>query len=101
MANYPEFVSIKFAIARAGAIAVPFNYLYRESELAFVLADSGCRVLVTMTEYGTLDYQQMLDGIAPGWDTAAFAYRPDGTDTVPGLRAVVVLDTGGTPATVR
>ncbi len=97
MANYPEFVSIKFAIARAGAIAVPFNYLYRESELAFVLADSGCRVLVTMTEYGTLDYQQMLDGIAPGWDTAAFAYRPDGTDTVPGLRAVVVLDTGGTP----
>lgn len=97
MANYPEFVSIKFAIARAGAIAVPFNYLYRESELAFVLADSGCRVLVTMTQYGTLDYQQMLDGIAPGWDTAAFAHRPDGTDMVPGLRAVVVLDTGGRP----
>ncbi|WP_059020774.1 class I adenylate-forming enzyme family protein [Mycobacterium sp. M26] len=97
MANYPEFVTIKFAIARVGAIAVPFNYLYRESELAFVLADSGCRVLVTMTQYGTLDYQQMLDGIAPGWDSGAFATRPDDTDTVPDLRAVVVLDTGGTP----
>src|ERR1700676_1084736 len=30
MANYPEFVAVKFAIARAGAIAVPFNYLYKQ-----------------------------------------------------------------------
>src|SRR6186997_1404125 len=29
MANYAEFVAIKFAIARAGAIAVPLNHLYR------------------------------------------------------------------------
>ena len=29
MANYPEFVPVKFAIAAAGAVAVPFNYLYR------------------------------------------------------------------------
>ena len=51
MANYPEFVAIKFAIARAGAIAVPLNYLYRSEELRFVLADSGCRVVVTMTGF--------------------------------------------------
>ena len=25
MANYPEFVAIKFAIARSGAVAVPLN----------------------------------------------------------------------------
>jgi fatty-acyl-CoA synthase len=63
MANYPEFVAIKFAIARAGAIAVPLNYLYRSEELRFVLADSGCRVVVTMTGCADLDYQTMLDGI--------------------------------------
>jgi fatty-acyl-CoA synthase len=63
MANYPEFVAIKFAIARAGAIAVPLNYLYRTEELRFVLADSGCRVVITMTGFAGLDYQAMLDDI--------------------------------------
>ena len=75
MANYPEFVPIKFAISRVGAIAVPFNFLYKQDELAFVLADSGCRVLVTMTGFGGLDYPSMLDAIAPGWDAAGYADR--------------------------
>jgi fatty-acyl-CoA synthase len=96
MANYPEFVAVKFAIARAGAIAVPFNYLYRLDELRYVLAQSGCRVLVTMTGFGGLDYQSMLDGIANGWDTAGFAHRPQREDdAVPALRSVVLLDTDG------
>jgi fatty-acyl-CoA synthase len=64
MANYPQFAAIKFAIARAGAVAVPLNYLYRREELHFVLADAGCRVVVTMTGFADLDYQTMLDGIS-------------------------------------
>jgi fatty-acyl-CoA synthase len=96
MANYPEFVTVKFAISRIGAIAVPFNFLYKHDELAYVLADSGCRVLVTMTGFDGLDYQQMLDGIAAGWDSVGFAHRPDrGDDPVPNLRHVVLLDTDG------
>ncbi|MDR3661818.1 MAG: class I adenylate-forming enzyme family protein [Mycobacterium sp.] len=97
MANYPDFVSLKFAIARVGAVAVPFNYLYRENELAFVLADSGCRVLITMTEFGTLDYQEMLDGIVPGWDSPGFSGRTRETARASELCHVVVLDTGGEP----
>jgi fatty-acyl-CoA synthase len=94
MANYPEFVTIKFAISRAGAIAVPFNFLYKQSELAYVLADSGCRVLVTMTGFGGLDYQSMLDRIAPGWDSADFADRRESDDdALPALRHVVLLET--------
>jgi fatty-acyl-CoA synthase len=93
MANYPEFVAVKFAIARAGAIAVPFNYLYRRDELAFVLADSSCRVLVSMTGFGSLDYQTMLDEIVPGWDTDAFARRPASAGPVCTLRHVVLLAT--------
>ena len=65
MANYPEFVTVKFAIARVGAIAVPFNYLYRQDELRYVLADSGCRVVMTMTGFLGLDYQSILDDITP------------------------------------
>jgi fatty-acyl-CoA synthase len=85
MANYPQFVTVKFAIARAGAIAVPLNFLYRRDELRYVLADSGCRVVVTMTGFRGLDYQSMLDGIAPGWDAA--------TSDTPWT--VVLLDTDG------
>ncbi|ORA62979.1 class I adenylate-forming enzyme family protein [Mycobacteroides franklinii] len=94
MANYPEFVTVKFAIARTGAVAVPFNYLYRTEELAHVLADSGCSVLVAMTEHGGLDYQSMLDSIAPGWDEPGFADRAHGDGAAPALRHVVLLRTG-------
>jgi fatty-acyl-CoA synthase len=87
MANYLEFVPVKFAIARAGAVAIPFNYLYRQGELGYVLRQSACNVLVTMTSFAGLDYLQMLDAIAPGW--------PDGaTAELPELRRVVLLDTG-------
>ncbi|MCW2856567.1 MAG: lcfB4 [Marmoricola sp.] len=65
MANYPEFVPLKFAIARTGAIAVPFNYLYRTEELGYVLEQSGCSVLITMTSFLDLDYLAMLDEVAP------------------------------------
>ena len=91
MANYPEFVAIKFAIARAGAIAVPLNYLYRSDELAFVLADSGCRVVITMTGFAGLDYRAMLDGMPDPptvvlLDTDGHA-RP-GSLTIEGLAAL-------------
>lgn len=41
MANHPEFAAVKFAIAKTGAIGIPFNYLYRTDELAYVLRQSG------------------------------------------------------------
>lgn len=97
VANFPEFVALKFAIARAGAIAIPFNYLYRQSELEYVLRQSECSVLISMTQFAALDYQSMLDGIAPGWNTEPFRERSDTeSDAVPKLRSVVVLNTGGT-----
>jgi fatty-acyl-CoA synthase len=85
MANYPQFVTVKFAIARLGAIAVPLNFLYRQDELRHVLADSACRVVVTMTGFRGLDYQSMLDGIMPGWDA----------QTMGAPSTVVLLDTDG------
>ncbi|GAB3385519.1 class I adenylate-forming enzyme family protein [Amycolatopsis echigonensis] len=84
MANHLEFVPLKFAIAAAGAVAIPFNYLYRQEELAYVLAQSECSVLITMSEFGGLDYPAMLDAIAPGWELGA-------PEQLPSLRHVVVL----------
>ena len=86
MANYPEFVPFKFAIARAGAIGIPFNFLYRREELGYDLEQSQCSVLLTMTGFAGLDYLGMLDEIAPGWE-----HRP----RHPTLRAIAVLSTDG------
>jgi fatty-acyl-CoA synthase len=65
MANYPEFVAVKFAIARAGAICVPVNFLLRGAELAYVLDQSDSAMLVTMAEFRGLDYLAELDRIKP------------------------------------
>ncbi|HEX4255836.1 MAG TPA: AMP-binding protein [Streptosporangiaceae bacterium] len=91
MANYLEFVPLKFAISRAGAVAIPFNYLYRRDELGYVLAQSQCNVLITMTGFMGLDYLGMLDEIAPGWDKGGdLELAP-----LPDLRRVVLLSTDG------
>lgn len=91
MANYPEFVACKFAIARAGAVCVPVNILNRRDELAYVLAQSDAVLLITMDRFRDLDYPAMLDEIAPGWE------RGGGGAALPKLRGVVVFPTGPGP----
>lgn len=85
MANYPEFVALKFGISRAGAVAVPINFLNRRDELAYVLRQSNAVLLVTMERFRDLDYLAMLDELAPGWE------RKGGGDLFPRLRRVVVF----------
>jgi fatty-acyl-CoA synthase len=56
MANYPEFTAIKFAVARAGAVCVPVNFMLRGQELAYVLNQSDSAMLFTMEEFRGHDY---------------------------------------------
>ena len=88
LANYPEFVALKFAIARVGAVAVPINILNRRDELAYVLAQSDAVMLVTMDRFRDLDTLAMLDELIPGWEQSA------GGPAFPGLRKIVVLAAG-------
>ena len=67
MANYPEFVALKFAISRVGAVAVPINFLNRRDELAYALKQSNASLLITMNRFRDLDYLAMLDELVPGW----------------------------------
>ena len=46
--NCPYYVICYHAILRAGCIAVNFNPLYSEREIAHQIVDAGCRVLVTL-----------------------------------------------------
>lgn len=88
MANYAEFVAIKFGIARAGAVAVPINFLNRREELGYVLKQSDVVLLFTMDRFRDLDYLQFLDELAPGWATMGAA------PAFPKLRKIVVFPTG-------
>ena len=91
LANYPEFVAVKIGIARAGAVAVPINFLNRRDELGYVLQQSDAVLLVTMDRFRNLDYLQQLDELAPGWE------QHGGGDCLPRLRQVVVLSAGAQP----
>jgi fatty-acyl-CoA synthase len=91
MANYPEFVAAKFAIARAGATCVPVNFLNRRDELGYVLKQSDAAMLITMDQFRNLNYLQALDELAPGWESKG------GGDVFPLLKRVVVFPASGKP----
>jgi fatty-acyl-CoA synthase len=85
MANHPEFVTLKFAISRIGAVSVPINFLLKDRELAYVLKQSDVVALITMDHFRDNDYVGILDRILPNWE------RDGGGNTAPKLRQIVVF----------
>lgn len=51
LANRIEFVDLFLACVRAGVIFVPVNVLYREREIAHILADAAPRLSITSAEH--------------------------------------------------
>ena len=85
MGNFPEFVAVKFAISRAGAVAVPINFLNRRDELGYVLKQSDAVMLITMDQFRGLNYLQFLDELAPNWP------HMGGGTAFPNLKKIVVF----------
>ncbi len=85
MANHPEFVALKFAISRIGAVSVPINFLLKDRELAYVLTQSDVVALITMDRFRDNDYLGILDRILPHWQHDA------GGSRVPNLRKIIVF----------
>lgn len=91
LGNQPEFVATKLAISRAGAVAVPINFLNRRDEIAYVLKQSDAVLLITMNRFRGLEYLQFLDELAPAW-------AQDGGGTAfERLKQVVVMATDDEP----
>ena len=61
--NFVEWTYIQYATAQIGAIQVNINPSYRTTELEYALKQSGCRMLVTRTEYLTSAYQDMVEAV--------------------------------------
>jgi fatty-acyl-CoA synthase len=89
LANFPEYVAVKYAIARIGAVAVPINYGLRSQELSYILNQSDSKVLITMDRLRDRNYLEDLDSLALGWETAG------GGEHLPQLRHVIIFSPEG------
>ena len=63
--NRAEWTLVQYATARVGIILVNVNPAYRTSELAYVLRQSGCRMLVAAPSFKTSDYMGMTAEVRP------------------------------------
>jgi fatty-acyl-CoA synthase len=67
--NCAEWTLTQYATAKIGAILVTINPAYRTHELAFVVNQSGLRLLVSAVAHKSSDYRAMIDEVRPGCDT--------------------------------
>jgi long-chain acyl-CoA synthetase len=49
--NCPEFVVSYYAVLKAGAVAVPINYMFKIEEARYILEDCGARCIITSRPY--------------------------------------------------
>jgi fatty-acyl-CoA synthase len=61
--NCAEWVFVQYATARVGVVLVNINPAYRTHELAYVLNQSGCRLLVSAREFKSSSYVEMVDAV--------------------------------------
>jgi fatty-acyl-CoA synthase len=81
--NCAEWVLSQYACAKVGAILVNVNPAYRTHELAYVLNQSGVRLLVSATSFKTSDYPAMVDEIraeCDGLERVYYIGTPDWDD---------------------
>ncbi|MFI7633198.1 AMP-binding protein [Nonomuraea sp. NPDC049400] len=68
--NCAEWVLVQYATAKIGAILVNVNPAYRAHELAYVVQQSGMRLLISAVAHKTSDYRAMIGEI--GFEDAVF-----------------------------
>ena len=64
--NRSEWAILQYAAAKVGAILVNVNPAYRTHEVAYVLEQSGCRMLVANAQFKTSDYVGMIGEVRGG-----------------------------------
>lgn len=52
MKNSAAFLDLVFATSRRGAVLLPLNYRLAPSEIAYILADAGAKLLIADAEFG-------------------------------------------------
>ncbi|WP_206808787.1 class I adenylate-forming enzyme family protein [Paradesulfitobacterium ferrireducens] len=55
--NSPEYLVVYFAIAKLGATAVPFNIMFKSSEITYIINNSRAKVLVAAAAEAALNVE--------------------------------------------
>lgn len=82
--NIPEFVFSFFGIQKIGAVAVPFNTMYKGREISFILRDSGAKAIICLSNFSPLiqeiqrECPELQHVIVTGQRTFVFV-EPEGT----------------------
>ena len=87
--NNVEWLTTQYATAKAGIILVTINPAYRVHELAYVLAQSGCRGLVMQNQFMTSDYEGMITELCP--ELAEDFAGALNNEKFPNLKAVISM----------
>ncbi|OCC24430.1 hypothetical protein MB02_07590 [Croceicoccus estronivorus] len=87
--NAPEWVIVALAASAAGAIFVPLNSWYKQTELAWTLRHCGVNMVIAVRRFLKTDYGAMLNAIVP--ELAAAAPGAIVSPTLPELHTVVML----------
>jgi fatty-acyl-CoA synthase len=61
--NCPEWTLLQYATAKVGAVLVNVNPAYRSHELAYVVNQSGMRLLVSAVAHKSSDYRSMVEQV--------------------------------------
>ncbi len=61
--NNAEWVIVQYATAKIGAILVNVNPAYRSHELAYVVRQSGMRLLISAVAHKSSDYRAMIEEV--------------------------------------
>ncbi len=59
--NIPEFVFAFFGIQKLGAVAVPFNTMYKGREISYIINDCGARAILCLTSFSNLINEMQSD----------------------------------------
>lgn len=105
--NGAQFVALRLALARVGAVTVPVNYRLRAGELRDLLGHCRPTALVTLENFRDVDALSSLDEVLPGWDAPTPATElgslrlvvsvPDGEPRRPGVRTLADLEHDANP----
>lgn len=91
MPNLTEFIEVLFGASLLGAVAVPINARYKETELGYVIENADLDILITTDVVAEhIDYVDLLYRSLPGLEESADPYNLD-LASAPRLRSVVAF----------